>query len=99
MIYEDKEVALPGIVKYIEIIEDPGKDKLCILYSKEEINFNELIYNLERFPGNINENLDALLSGKVITPEQMSWKNGAIQFESESREKTAVFIQIQIDHI
>lgn len=99
MVYEVNEVALPGIDKYIEIIGDPGKEKLCILYSKEEINFSELIYNLERFPGNINENLDALLSGKVITPEQISWKNGAIQFESESREKTAVFIQIQIDHI
>ena len=99
LIYEVNEVALPGVDKYIEIIGDPGKENLCILYSKEEINFNELIYNLDRFPGDMYENLDALLQGKVITPDHMSWKNGTIQFKSENQDKKVVLIQIQIDHI
>jgi len=99
LVYQVNEVALPGADKYIEIIGDPGKENLYILYSKEEVNFNELIYNLERFPGDMQENLDALLQGRVIIPEHMSWKNGSIQFKSENQDKKAVLIQIQIDHI
>ena len=99
LIYKTNEVAIPGEDNYIEIIGDPGKENLCILYSKESIDFNKLLLNLEKYPGEVSENLDALLEGKIIPTQEISWDKNGIQFHTKSEKKTAIFIQIQIDHI
>lgn len=99
MIYNTNEVALPSEDSYIEIIGDPGQENLCILYSKESLDFNQLLYNLEKYPGEVSENLDALLDGKIISPNEISWKTRGIGFTTNSTDKTVIFIQIQINHI
>lgn len=99
LIYKTNEVAIPGEDNYIEIIGDPGQENLCILYSKEALDFNELLFNLEKYPGLVSENLDALLEGKIIDPNDIVWKENEIVFTTKSKSKTAIFIQIQINHI
>ena len=99
LIYKTNEVTIPGEDNYIEIIGDPGREKLCVLFSKESIDFNTLLYNLEKYPGEVAENLDALLEGKIISPDIVSWTTKGISFKAESHDKTALFIQILIDHI
>lgn len=99
LIYETNEVAIPGEDNYIEIIGDPGQENLCILYSKIPIDFNELLYNLKKYPGMIPENLDAFLQCKFITPSEITWQENGIGFYVKNQNKTAIFIQILIDHI
>lgn len=99
LVYNDAELAIPGEDNYIEVIGEPGQEVLCILYSKEPIDFTDLMKNLGNFPGNISENLDALLHGNVIDPNDIYWKNDNISFEVMHKRKSAVLIQIQINHI
>lgn len=99
LVYENNTVVIPGEENYIEIIGDPGKENLCILYSKESLDFGQLIYSLEKYPGNVRDNLDAILSGKLIELKHVSIEDGSIHFSAESKEKSAVLLQIQIDHI
>ena len=99
LIYWTDEVAIPGEDNYIEIIGEPGQEKLCILYSKEPLDFNQLLYNLEKYPGVVDENLDALLEGKIISPGDILWTDQGIGFYTKSPTKTAFFIQININHI
>lgn len=99
LIYKTNVVAIPGEDNYIEIIGDPGQENLCILYTKEPIDFNGLLINLEKYSGAISENIDALLEGKVINSDAISWQENGIGFHSKSKTKSALLIQIQIDHI
>lgn len=99
LIYRSDEIAIPGEDNYIEIIGDPGQENLCVLYSKEPLDFNQLLYDLETFPGVVSENMDALLEGKILSPGDIKWKDNAISFQTESTLKNAIFIQIKIDHI
>lgn len=99
LIYKSNEVAIPGEDNYIEIIGDPGQENLCILYSKKPLDFNQLLFNLEKYPGVVSENIDALMEGKMISPDDISWAEDGIRFTTKSMIKTAIFIQIQIDHI
>ena len=99
LVYKSSQVAIPGEDNYIEIIGEPGRENLCILYSKEAIDFNQILFNLAKYPGTVYENLDALLEGKMIPPAEISWSEEGIGFTSKSRLKSALFIQIQIDHI
>ena len=99
LVYKTNEVAIPGEDNYIEIIGDPGQENLCILYSKEALDFNRLLLNLEKYPGKASENLEALLEGKIIPPNEITWKEHGIEFATKSQIKTAILIQIQIDHI
>jgi hypothetical protein len=99
LVYETDELTIPGEDNYIEVIGDPGQEVLCILYSKEAIDFDHLMKSLARFPGNLYENLDALLHGKVIDPNDIDWKNDSISFEVKNKSRSAILIQIQINHI
>ncbi len=99
LIYKSSEVTIPSKDNYIKIIGDPGQENLCILYSKKPIDFKELLNNLKKYPGHISENLDALLEDKIITPNNISWAEDEIEFKTKSQDKTAILIQIQIDHI
>lgn len=99
LIYKTNEVAIPGEDNYIEIIGEPGHENLCIVYTKQPLNFNQLLYNLEKYPGVVSENLDALLDGKIISSDDISWAEDGIGFNAQSVDKTTIFIQIQIDHI
>ncbi|MCG8307914.1 MAG: DUF4384 domain-containing protein [Cytophagales bacterium] len=99
LVYKDNQVTIPGEDNYIEVIGEPGRERLCILYSKEALDFNQLLFNLEKYPGPVSEKLDALLEGKIISPHEIVWSEEGIQYRAKSKEKTAIFIQIQIDHI
>lgn len=99
LVYDSDVVALPGEDSYIEIVGDPGQENLYILYSKEYIDFSNLIANLSRYPGNLYENLDALLDGKLLSSEKIQWGQGGIEFQARSKNQNAVFIRIQINHI
>ncbi len=99
LLYPTERSVIPGEDNYIKIIDEPGEEKLYILYSKEPIDFGQLISNLSKFPGDVSENLDALLMGKLIDSKEITWNNNGIGFSAESKVKTAILIQIQIDHI
>lgn len=99
LVYKTNEVAIPGEDNYIEIIGEPGQENLCILYAKEAIDFNQLLFNLEKYPGKVSENIDAFLEGKIIPANEISWNARGIEFATKSQAKTAIFIQIQLDHI
>jgi len=99
LVYKTNEVTIPDEDNYIEIVGDPGNETLCILYSKESLDFNYLLYNLEKFPGAVSENLNALLEGKLISPADISWTDNRIEFNSKNQSKSTILIQIHIQHI
>ncbi len=99
MIYSSEELAIPGEDNYIEIIGDPGQEKLFILYSGTPINFNEILVKLSDYPGDLMENLDGLLDGAILNPAEISWNDQGISFNAKTSSNKAILIQIQIDHI
>jgi len=99
LVYDSGPLAVPGQDKYIQVTGVPGKENLCILYSKRPINYENLMSNLIKYPGRLDENLDALLEGKIIGPEKIQWEPDGIKFSLKSDEDSIVFIQIHLKHI
>jgi hypothetical protein len=99
LIYNTNDTAIPGENNYIEITGEPGEEKLYLLYSTEPINFENLIDNLVKYPGELSENLDVLLADKIMTPEEINWDESGIGFRTTSKKKTTLVVQINITHI
>lgn len=99
LVYKSNKLALPSEDSYIKIIGNPGQENLYILYSKESVDFEHLISNLSRYPGDLVQNLDALLNGKLLPADEIEWKESGIEFHARSKNRNAIFIRIQINHI
>ena len=98
-IYRENTLSIPGEDNYIQITGNPGQESLYILLSKEPLDFDNLISNLSNYPGDIYQNLEALLEGNLLDPEKVNWQAGFAGFNTQFKEKSAILIQIQIDHI
>lgn len=99
LLYDTDELTIPGEDSYIEIIGDPGEEHLYILYSRKPINFDEIISRLSEYPGNLLENLEGLLEGNIAHPDEITWKDQGISFDTRTGFNKAILIQIQINHI
>ena len=99
IIYENGLLNVPGEDNYIEITGEPGREQLCVLFSKVPIDFKQLLAGLEKYQGDIMEKLNTLMDGKVIDPLNARWHENEIKFDAKSVNKSAMLIRITIDHL
>jgi hypothetical protein len=99
VVYTSGKVAIPGEDNYIEITGAPGKETLCILYTKVPIDLEDLLKKLEKYPGEIDFNLAVLLNAQIMDERDVIWSEDRRTFSASSSERSALFIRIEIDHI
>ena len=99
IIYPDEEIAIPGEDNYIQLTGDPGKEKLCILYSLQQLDIAQLLRRLKQMEGDIYENISVLTDGKLVKPSEITWANAELLFNTKSLEKSIVLIQIDVNHL
>lgn len=99
LLYQNDDVAIPDEGNYIEIVGSPGRETLCLIYSKEALDFEGLLANLALYPGDVANNLDVLMPGKFLSPDALRWEKEDLSFDGLSKDRSAIFIQIKIVHI
>ena len=96
--YKKNDVALPDEDHYIQFDNQPGKDFLCVLYSRNELNINDLIARISAKTGTFNQRVYSVLSDKIADPKDIQFSNNNIAFKGNSNGKDMVALMVELDH-
>jgi len=93
-------VSIPDETQYIQMDETSGEDYLCIIYSKEKLNMNDIN---NAFIKNTNKSFVAIvkeaLAGQIVEDHEVVFEKNRIAFTAASPYRTAVPIFIKIRHL
>lgn len=99
--YRGNRVALPGEDQYAQIVGKPGTDYLCILYSREELNIQDIRYKFSRLSQlSFHDRIRAVLGEKLIPQNAVEYiTSDAIKFQAHCEGKQSVLpIVVAIRH-
>ena len=96
--YKNSNIALPGENYYIELNDQPGNNYLVILYSKEEIQLNNLLNKMQKLSGKVNDRLNSALGNSIVDNDNIDWSQNEIVFSGNGEGKTLLPIFVEIRH-
>jgi len=97
--YPSDHVALPGEGSYIQMQDPPGKDYLCVLYSKEELEIEEIVDELSKVEGDVFERINKVFGDKIVDFSNFKFDKSQVSFKGSTKGKTVLPLIIEIDHI
>ncbi|MFY0604600.1 MAG: DUF4384 domain-containing protein [Flavobacteriaceae bacterium] len=98
--YTNSEIAIPNEDYFIEFDNKPGRDILCVLYSKEKLNINSIISKAKYGSGDFVQRIKSALQYKMFKGDDLTFSNDKIAFSASSKSASAkvVPIFIQMNH-
>jgi hypothetical protein len=97
--YLNGEIALPDEEKHIRMNATIGKDYLCILYCKEQIDFQDLQQRIKKANGTFIQRVKSVLKEKIITTPEIFYEGQKIGFKAKSSPAKMAALFVEIDHI
>lgn len=95
--YKSNHIAIPDETYFVELDNNIGTDYICVLYSKDALDINNIIYTIKNTNGTFYYKVRTALGKMVVSPSEVIYSNENIQF-SASTEKTVVPIIVEITH-
>ncbi len=95
--YTNSEIALPNEDYFIEFDNKPGRDILCVLYSKEKLNINQIISKAKYGSGDFVSKIKNALSYKMFKGSSVKFDRNDISFTATSKNKSAKVVPIFIE--
>jgi len=92
------DVAIPDEDHFIEFDNKAGKDFLCVLYSKTELNINDIINKLGKQQGTFSERVFKVIGDKTVDPKDITFTKDKISFTAFSKGKTIVPMMVELEH-
>ena len=92
------DVAIPDEDHFIEFDNKPGKDFLCVLYSKEELDLNKLVEQISGQTGSFSERIFKVMGEKMVDPKHIEFSKEKIAFQGFSRGKSIIPMMVELDH-
>ncbi|MBB2144382.1 DUF4384 domain-containing protein [Pedobacter sp. LMG 31464] len=92
------DVAIPDEDHFIEFDNKAGKDFLCVLYSKNELNINDIIKKIGAQQGTFSERIFKVIGEKIVNPTDISFTKDKISFTAFSKGKTIVPMMVELEH-
>ena len=74
-------VAFPSDTKIIKMDENKGTDYLLILYSKEPLDMNEMLADMNKASGGLSSKITAALGDKLISKDKINYDPTRIGFQ------------------
>lgn len=98
--YTDSEIALPNEEYFIEFDSKPGRDILCVLYSKEKLNINSIVSAARNGSGDFVSNVKKALQYKMFKGNNIKFEKNKIAFatKASNRNSKVVPIFIEMNH-
>ena len=95
--YTNSEIALPNEDYFIEFDNNPGRDILCVLYSKEKLNINSIISKAKYGSGDFVSRIKKALSYKMFKGTDVKFRKDKIAFDASSKSSYAKVVPIFIE--
>ncbi len=96
--YKKNDVALPDEDHYVQFDNQSGKDFLCVLYSRNELNINDLITAIGTKAGTFNQRIYSVLTDKITDPANITFSSDNISFKGKTNGKDIVALMVEMDH-
>jgi hypothetical protein len=91
-------VAIPDEDHFIEFDNKPGTDFLCVLYSRNELNINDVIKQMAATTGSFSERVFKVLQNQIVDPKNIKFSKEDIAFEGFSKGKTIIPLMVELEH-
>jgi len=96
--YKKNDVAIPDEDHYIQFDSNPGKDFLCVLYSRTELDINEIIARIGAQQGSFNQRVFKVVGNRMVNPSNIRFASDQIGFQGFSGGKDLVALMVELDH-
>jgi len=95
--YTNSEIALPNEDYFIEFDEKPGRDILCVLYSKEKLDINKIVSTAKYGSGDFVSRVKKALQSKMYKGSDIKFDSNKIAFATKSSNSNAKVVPIFIE--
>jgi C1A family cysteine protease len=95
--YTNSEIALPNEDYFIEFDNKPGRDILCVLYSKTKLDINTIISKAKFGNGDFVSRVKGAIQNKMFKGSDVKFSNNKIAFNATSKSSTAKVVPIFIE--
>lgn len=95
--YTNSEIALPNEDYFIEFDNNPGRDILCVIYSKEKLNINDVVSKARYGTGDFVSRVKKALSSKMFKGSSVNFSKNKIAFNASSNSSSAKAVPIFIE--
>lgn len=98
--YKGNNIAIPDESSLMMLDETKGKTYFCFIYSKKELNIDEIIQSVSKKNGNFIENINEYLKDDLVGNQNVIIRtDDKIDFTAKGEDKKIVMIIVQFDHI
>ena len=95
--YTNSEIALPNEDYFIEFDSKPGRDILCVLYSKEKLNINSVVSAARNGSGDFVSRVKKALQYKMFHGSNIKFERDKIAFSTSSTKSSDKVVPIFIE--
>ena len=95
--YTNSEIALPNEDYFIEFDEKPGRDVLCVLYSKEKLDINKIVSTTRYGSGDFVSRVKKAIQYKMYKGSDIKFDSNKIAFATKNSNNNAKVVPIFIE--
>ncbi len=96
--YKKNVFTIPAEDSLIAFDDRPGKDFLCVLYSRAELKINDIIAKIHGEQGTFNERIFKVVGSRMVDPANVRFDNQQIAFQGVSGGKDIIALMVEMDH-
>ena len=98
--YRQNNVAIPDEESYNMLDETKGTSYFCFFYSKESLDIDRIMKEIENSVGSFWERIKTVLNEKIVDNDNIIYNyDNKINFKAKSKGKTVIPILVEINHI
>jgi hypothetical protein len=94
----DATIYLPSEEKHYALNGDADRDKICVLYSKTAIDFNNLKSKISNSSSGFYETIKTLFKNQIIPVKNINFKDNQISFLAPASEQELVCFFVDMNH-
>ena len=94
----DATIYLPSEEKHFTLNGDADRDKICVLYSKTAIDFNDLKNKISNSTAGFYETIKSSFKNKIIPVKNINFKDNQMSFLTPAGEQELVCFFVDMNH-
>ncbi len=95
--YTDSHIAIPDETHEFKLDNNVGTDYFCVLYSRNELDINDMVRRMGMAEGSFYKKLKTVLGGLMVLPKEIVYDNKVVGFKSLSA-RGVVPLVVEISH-
>ncbi len=96
--YKSNRVALPGEDLFIQTDQNPGEERIVVLYSLREIDLGKVESALQKGAGDLAARLKSALGDALVPFDHVDYQKDRMAFQARGRTNGVVALLVSINH-